>query len=211
MQEKPERLQRAGTESDPTNTRPQPRVCHSRTEPDAPRLVCLLQTCSCPAISYTRMVYSVSPRLVLRKQEKGRVPATSTKTTCAGATLSSQWPVSSLWKRPTRLRDTTDEETTDWIAVCRKIARTVRRAGTTCAVPDPYYIRRANMLMNAIARLLIESNIILQFNNLNFLQPITAPAVLAEPYLACGSYVFRKHDVYPGAFEAGGAATGGGP
>src|SRR5262249_39228800 len=31
-----------------------------------------------------------------------------------------------------------DEETTDWRAVCGRIARTVRRAGTARAVPDPY-------------------------------------------------------------------------
>ena len=31
-----------------------------------------------------------------------------------------------------------DEETTDWRAVCGRTARTVRRAGTAKAVPDPY-------------------------------------------------------------------------
>ena len=31
-----------------------------------------------------------------------------------------------------------DEETTDWRAVCGRTARTVRRAGTARAVPDPY-------------------------------------------------------------------------
>ena len=35
-------------------------------------------------------------------------------------------------------RDTPDEETTDWRAVCGRTARTVRRAGTAKAVSDPY-------------------------------------------------------------------------
>ena len=34
-----------------------------------------------------------------------------------------------------------DEETTDWRAVCGRTARTVRRAGTAQAVPDPYRMR----------------------------------------------------------------------
>src|SRR6516162_8105935 len=35
-------------------------------------------------------------------------------------------------------RTNPDEETTDWRAVCGRTARTVRRAGTAKAVPDPY-------------------------------------------------------------------------
>ena len=35
-----------------------------------------------------------------------------------------------------------DEETTDWRAVCGRTARTVRRAGTAKAVPDPYQTLR---------------------------------------------------------------------
>ena len=38
------------------------------------------------------------------------------------------------------MRDTPDEETTDWRAVCGKTARTVRRAGRALALPDPYHI-----------------------------------------------------------------------
>ena len=40
--------------------------------------------------------------------------------------------------RPGLLRDTPDEETTDWRAVCGKTARAVRRAGRATALPDPY-------------------------------------------------------------------------
>jgi len=36
-------------------------------------------------------------------------------------------------------RDTPDEETTDWRAVCGKTARTVRRAGKATTFPDPYH------------------------------------------------------------------------
>ena len=34
-----------------------------------------------------------------------------------------------------------DEVTTDWRAVCERTARTVRRAGTAKAVPDPYQVK----------------------------------------------------------------------
>src|SRR5262249_34833492 len=39
---------------------------------------------------------------------------------------------------PGNQRDSLDEETTDWRAVCGKTARTVRRAGSAKADPDPY-------------------------------------------------------------------------
>jgi hypothetical protein len=35
-------------------------------------------------------------------------------------------------------RDTPDEETNDWRAVCGRTARTVRRAGRAQTLPDPY-------------------------------------------------------------------------
>ena len=44
----------------------------------------------------------------------------------------------SPWLRPERWRVNPDEETTDWRAVCGRIARTVRRAGRAQALPDPY-------------------------------------------------------------------------
>src|SRR5262249_46574789 len=44
-------------------------------------------------------------------------------------------PLASLCRRANP-----DEETTDWRAVCGRTARTVRRAGTARAVPDPYQI-----------------------------------------------------------------------
>src|SRR5712691_326937 len=40
--------------------------------------------------------------------------------------------------RPYCLRDTPDEGTADWRAVCGKTARTVRRAGRGNSLPDPY-------------------------------------------------------------------------
>ena len=40
--------------------------------------------------------------------------------------------------RPTRRRDTPDEENSDWRAVCGKTASTVRRTGRAKALPDPY-------------------------------------------------------------------------
>src|SRR5262245_51773773 len=45
----------------------------------------------------------------------------------------------SLFTRPGNQRDGLDEETTDWRAVCGKTARTVRRAGSARADPDPYH------------------------------------------------------------------------
>src|SRR6266849_3842369 len=47
----------------------------------------------------------------------------------AGPTPSSHKPGCSLFTRLGGLRDTPDEETTNWRAVCGKTARTVRRAG----------------------------------------------------------------------------------
>ena len=50
----------------------------------------------------------------------------------------SRKPGCSLCTQPGSLRDTLDEETTDWRAVCGKTARTVRRAGRASTLPDPY-------------------------------------------------------------------------
>src|SRR5919108_6691592 len=36
-------------------------------------------------------------------------------------------------------------ETTDWRAVCGRTARTVRRAGTAKAVPDPYRLKHSGL------------------------------------------------------------------
>src|SRR5512145_2054163 len=47
----------------------------------------------------------------------------------AGPMPSSRMPGCSRFTRPGRQRDSLDEETTDWRAVCGKTARTVRRAG----------------------------------------------------------------------------------
>src|ERR1700733_15332559 len=47
-------------------------------------------------------------------------------------------PGGSRFTPPGKQRDSLDEETTDWRAVCGKTARTVRRAGSAKADPDPY-------------------------------------------------------------------------
>ena len=46
----------------------------------------------------------------------------------------------SPYKQPMHRRDTPDEETANWRAVCGKTARTVRRAGRQYP-PDPYRVR----------------------------------------------------------------------
>src|SRR6516162_523464 len=56
----------------------------------------------------------------------------------AGQRLSSRPRDCSPWSQPGSQRVNPDEETTDWRAVCGRTARTVRRAGTAKAVPDPY-------------------------------------------------------------------------
>src|ERR1044071_2036188 len=58
----------------------------------------------------------------------------------AGQILSSRPRDCSPWFQPGRQRVNPDEETTDWRAVCGRTARTVRRAGTAKAVPDPYHL-----------------------------------------------------------------------
>src|SRR6266700_3702292 len=56
----------------------------------------------------------------------------------AGPINSSRPRDCSLRLQPGSWRANTDEETTDWRAVCGRTARTVRRAGTAKAVSDPY-------------------------------------------------------------------------
>jgi RNA-directed DNA polymerase len=56
----------------------------------------------------------------------------------AGPMPSSRAPGCSPYTQPGRPRDTPDEETTDWRAVCGQTARTVRRAGRAQALLDPY-------------------------------------------------------------------------
>jgi len=49
-------------------------------------------------------------------------------------------------------RDTPDEETNDWRAVCGRTARTVRRAGRAQTLPDPYReIVRHQVAVRALA------------------------------------------------------------
>src|SRR5439155_20580557 len=60
----------------------------------------------------------------------------------AGPINSSRPRDCSLRLQPGSWRANPDEETTDWRAVCGRTARTVRRAGTAKAVPDPYRTRR---------------------------------------------------------------------
>ena len=54
--------------------------------------------------------------------------------------------------QPGKQRDSLDEETTDWRAVCGKTACTVRRAGSARADSDPYHdecrIRKDNAPAN---------------------------------------------------------------
>ena len=50
----------------------------------------------------------------------------------------SRMPSCSRFTRPGNQRDSLEEETTDWRAVCGKTARTVRRAGSVQTDPDPY-------------------------------------------------------------------------
>ena len=59
------------------------------------------------------------------------------QTTCDGPMPSSRIRGCSPSPRPMKPRDTHDEETSDWRAVCGRTARTVRRAGRR-SLPDPY-------------------------------------------------------------------------
>ena len=66
------------------------------------------------------------------------VPGLVTMTIDAGPMPSSQLPGCSRYTRLGRVRDSPDEETTDWRAVCGKTARTVRREGSPKGDPYPY-------------------------------------------------------------------------
>src|SRR6266545_6748162 len=59
-----------------------------------------------------------------------------------GPMPTSRMPGCSRFTWPGNQRDSLDEETTDWRAVCEKTARTVRRAGSVQADPDPYHSHR---------------------------------------------------------------------
>ena len=78
-------------------------------------------------------------RALLRKQEKrpGRGRCLADHLRWPNAFFATQGLFTML--RPVRWRANPDEETTDWRAVCGKTARTVRRAGTAKALPDPYH------------------------------------------------------------------------
>src|SRR5438309_11887749 len=61
-----------------------------------------------------------------------------------GPMPTSRMPGCSRFTWPGNQRDSLDEETTDWRAVCEKTARTVRRAGSVQADPDPYQTWRCS-------------------------------------------------------------------
>src|SRR6266540_1009733 len=67
----------------------------------------------------------------------------------AGPINSSRPRDCSLRLQPGSWRANPDEETTDWRAVCGRTARTVRRAGTARAVPDPYRPWESHLLTPA--------------------------------------------------------------
>src|SRR5882757_1075446 len=77
-------------------------------------------------------------RAILRKQEKrpgiGRCEADHRRWPNAFFAAHGHSP----YARPSSRRDTPDEETGDWRAVCGRTARTVRRAGRANILPDPY-------------------------------------------------------------------------
>jgi RNA-directed DNA polymerase len=79
-------------------------------------------------------------------RKSGPASADATLTICAGPRPSSRRLGCSPSRRPGMRRATPDEETTNWRAVCGKTARTVRRAGTALAVPDPYQAPRSTTL-----------------------------------------------------------------
>src|SRR5262245_15014378 len=62
-----------------------------------------------------------------------------------GPMPTSRMPGCSRFTRPGKQRDGLDEETTNWRAVCGKTARTVRRAGSAKADPDPYHGHRIEL------------------------------------------------------------------
>ena len=79
-------------------------------------------------------------RAILRKQEKRPAWGEARPTIGAGPMPSSRLTGCSPCTRPMSTRDTPDEETSDWRAVCGRTARTVRRAGRAQALPDPYRV-----------------------------------------------------------------------
>src|SRR5271165_6307815 len=77
-----------------------------------------------------------APSCASRKSAQGG--ASAAPTINAGQMPSSRKPGCSRFTRPGYRRDSLDEETTDWRAVCEKTARTVRREGSAKADPYPY-------------------------------------------------------------------------
>jgi len=52
----------------------------------------------------------------------------------------------SLYTRPILRRANPERETADWRAVCGRTACTVRRAGRTSVLPDPYLRHNADIM-----------------------------------------------------------------
>src|SRR5271157_1835075 len=77
-----------------------------------------------------------APSCASRKSAQGG--ASVAPTINDGQMPSSRKPGCSRFTRPGYRRDSLDEETTDWRAVCEKTARTVRREGSAKADPYPY-------------------------------------------------------------------------
>src|SRR5204863_6475256 len=80
-------------------------------------------------------------RAILRKQEKrpgiGRCQADHQRWPNVFFAAHGLFTLRTAYKR-----DTPDEETNDWRAVCGRTARTVRRAGRAQTLPDPYRVNQ---------------------------------------------------------------------
>ena len=97
-------------------------------------------TPACTASSTASSADGCAPSCASRRS----VPASddARPTIGAGQMPSSRLMGCSPYARPSSRRDTPDEETSDWRAVCGRTARTVRRAGRANTLPDPYQTGR---------------------------------------------------------------------
>ena len=129
-QEEPRPAQGRHPGQDPTHARGTACGGHRRSQPDAEGLVRLLQARPPATSTRARRVHpATAARAPAQAGEATGLRHAAKPTIGAGPMPSSRMRAVHPSHSLAATRDTPDEETTDWRAVCGKTARTVRRAG----------------------------------------------------------------------------------
>jgi hypothetical protein len=148
-QEKPRQAERDAPREDAAHPRAKPGGGGRRSQSNAQRLVRLLQARPSGHLRHARSDDPATVAGDVAQASAGRASAIAAPTINAGPMPTSRMPGCSHFTRLGKPRDSLDEETADWRAVCGKTARTVRRAGSAQADPDPYHDHCRRLLPRA--------------------------------------------------------------